>query len=169
MANLKKLLNRARKSPFYLRLLNFGLARRVPFNKPHGFKILEIGDDSLTIYLPYQRANLNHIKGIHACALATLSEFTTGLSLLRMLDARKYRIILKSLRMEYYYQGKTGITANYIIDSDWVYNKIIHPLKVEDSVTVTMEVEAYDTKQNHISTGFIEWQVKDWKKVRTQL
>ena len=152
-----------------MKVLNFGLNRNVPFNKPHGFKVLEIGDDHLTVYVPYKKANFNHIKGMHACALATLSEFTTGLSLLRKLNAKKYRIILKSLRMEYYYQGKTGVTATYTIDDSWIEEKIIHPLKTEDAVTVMLEIESHDTKNNHISTGFIEWQVKDWQKVRTKL
>lgn len=152
-----------------MKVLNFGLNRNVPFNKPHGFKVLEIGDDHLTVYVPYKKANFNHIKRMHACALATLSEFTTGLSLLRKLNAKKYRIILKSLRMEYYYQGKTGITATYTIDDSWIEEKIINPLKTEDAVTVMLEIESHDTKNNHISTGFIEWQVKDWKKVRTKL
>jgi len=152
-----------------MKMLNSGLNRKVPFNKPHGFKILESGDDHITIYLPYKKANLNHIKGVHACALATLSEFTTGLSLIRKLDDKKYRIILKSLRMEYYYQGKTGITATYTLDDDWLKEMIINPLKEEESVTVMLEVESHDTKSNHICTGFIEWQVKDWKKVRTKI
>ena len=169
MANLKLLFNRAKKSPFFMWALNQGLSRKVPFNKPHGFKVLEIGDDHLSIFLPYRKANFNHIKGIHACALATLSEFTTGLSLLRKLDAKKYRIILKSLRMEYYYQGKTGITANYTTDDDWLKTKILSQLKEEESVTVTMEVESHDAKNNHIATGFVEWQIKDWKKVRTKV
>ena len=169
MANLKLLFNRARKSPFFMWVLNQGLSRKVPFNKPHGFKVFEIGDDHLSVFLPYRKANLNHIKGIHACALATLSEFTTGLSLLRRLDAKKYRIILKSLRMEYYYQGKTGITASYTLDDEWLEKKITHPLKIEDAVTIVMEVESHDVKNNHICTGFVEWQVKDWKKVRTKV
>lgn len=169
MANLARSLNRARKSPFFMRLLNYGINKNVPFNKPHGFKILEIGEDHLTTYLPFKKANFNHIKGVHACALATLSEFTTGLSLLRRLNAKKYRIILKSLKMEYYYQGKSGVTANYSLDDDWLKEKVLDPLKDEDSVTVMMEIESHDAKSNHICTGFIEWQVKDWKKVRTKL
>jgi len=169
MANLRKLLNRARTSPFFMKVLNYLLNRKIPFNKPHGFRILEIGDDHLATFLPYKRANFNHIKGMHACALATLSEFTTGLSLLRRLDARKFRIILKSLRMEYYYQGKSGVTATYTIDDAWLDDRIFKPLKEEDAVTVMMEVESHDIKNNHICTGFVEWQVKDWKKVRTKL
>jgi acyl-coenzyme A thioesterase PaaI-like protein len=146
-----------------------GLNRKIPFNKPHGFKVLEIGEDHITIYLPFKKANLNHIKGMHATALATLAEFTTGLSLLRKLDAKKYRIILKTLRMEYYYQAKSGVTATYAIDDDWLNSMIIKPLKDNDAVTATLEVEIHDAKNNHICTGFIEWQVKDWKKVRTKL
>lgn len=169
MASLKNFLKRAQKSPFFMKVLNFGLNRNVPFNKPHGFKVLEIGNDHVTVYVPYKKANFNHIKGMHACALATLSEFTTGLSLLRKLNAKKYRIILKSLRMEYYYQGKTGVTATYTIDDSWIEENIIKPLKTEDAVTVMLEIESHDTKNNHISTGFIEWQVKDWQKVRTKL
>lgn len=169
MANLTRSFNRARTSPFFMRLLNFGLNRRIPFNKPHGFKILEIGEDHITTYLPFKKANFNHIKGTHACALATLSEFTTGLSLLRRLNAKKYRIILKTLRIEYYYQGKSGITATYTLDDAWLKEKVIDPLKDEDAVIVMMEIESHDAKSNHICTGFIEWQVKDWKKVRTKL
>ncbi len=169
MANLNRLLKRARNSPFFMRVLNFGLNQKVPFNKPHGFKVLEAGDDHITVYLPYKKVNLNHIQGMHACALATLSEFTTGLSLLRKLNPKKYRIILKSLRMEYYYQGKTGITATCTLDDAWVERQILTPLKAEDAVTVTMEIDSHDARSNPICTGFIEWQVKDWKKVRTKL
>lgn len=169
MFNLTTLLKRASTSPFFLKLLNFGLNRKIPFNKPHSFRILEIGEDYLTTFLPYKKANFNHIKGMHACALATLSEFTTGLSLLRRLNVKKYRIILKSLKMEYYYQGKSGVTATCTIDDSWLEAKIFSQLKNEDSVIVMMEIESHDAKNNHISTGFIEWQVKDWKKVRTKL
>lgn len=71
--------------------------------------------------------------------------------------------------MEYYYQGKSGITANYTIDNTWLNENILEPLKKEDSITVIMEIESHDTKSNHVCTGFVEWQVKDWKKVRTKV
>lgn len=169
MSNLNLLLKRAKTSPFFMKMLNMGLNRRIPFNKPHGFKVLEVGDDHITVYLPFKKVNQNHIKGMHATALATLAEFTTGLSLLRKLDPKKYRIILKTLRMEYYYQAKSGVTATYSLDNDWLKSMVINPLKDNDAVTVTLEVETHDAKSNHICTGFIEWQVKDWKKVRTKL
>ncbi|MEN8249629.1 MAG: DUF4442 domain-containing protein [Bacteroidota bacterium] len=152
-----------------MKVLNMSINRKFPFNKPHGFKVLEIGDDHITIYLPFKKVNQNHIKGMHATALATLAEFTTGLSMLRKLDPKKFRIILKTLRMEYFYQAKSGVTATYSLDDDWLNSMVIKPLKDNDAATVTLEVDIHDAKSNHICTGFIEWQVKDWKKVRTKL
>jgi len=169
MLNLTTLLNKAKKSPTVLKLLNYGLARKIPFNKPHSFKILEVGEDYLTIFLPYKKANLNHIKGLHACALATLSEFTTGLTLLRTLNVKKYRIILKTLKMEYYYQGKSGATATFSLPEDWVEKRIKEPLELQDATTVMLEVKTHDTKSNHLCTGFIEWQIKSWSKVKTKV
>lgn len=169
MFNLTSLLKRASKSPTYLKLLNYGLARKVPFNKPHGFKILEVGENHITTFLPYKKSNLNHIRGLHACALATLSEFTTGLSLLRQLNSKKYRLIMKNMRMEYYYQGKTGATATFSISKEQVETQILNALKTEDTVSIVCDISAHDATNNHISSGFIEWQIKEWKKVKTEV
>ncbi|MCK5104546.1 MAG: DUF4442 domain-containing protein, partial [Cyclobacteriaceae bacterium] len=74
--DITKIVKKAQGSSIYLKILNIGLNRMVPFNKPHGFKVVEIGDYHLKTMVPYKKSNFNHIKGIHACALATLSEFT---------------------------------------------------------------------------------------------
>src|SRR5690606_830190 len=89
MLNLPSAVQKAKTSSFYRRLLNVALDRMIPFNKPHRFRIVEIADDRITTVIPYRKRNLNHIKGLHACALATLSEFTTGFLLLSQLDSGK--------------------------------------------------------------------------------
>src|ERR1041384_3861909 len=108
--DLPKLVSRARTSAFYRSVLNWALDRMIPFNRPHGFKILEVTDHGLKVLLPYRKRNLNHIRGLHACALATVSEFTTGFLLVSRLDSRKYRIIMQRLEMDYHYQGKMNAT-----------------------------------------------------------
>jgi hypothetical protein len=46
-------IERAKHSRFYLWLLNVGLLRMIPFNKPHGFRIIEIGTyDIKLLYFP---------------------------------------------------------------------------------------------------------------------
>ena len=121
--------HKAKTSSFYMRVLNWSLSRMIPFNKPHGFKIVAIDDYSVKTIIPYRKSNFNHIRGLHACALATISEFTTGFLLVSKLDAKKYRLIMQRLEMEYHYQGKMDAFAEFQISESWLNEKIYFPLK----------------------------------------
>ena len=118
--NIDKVVEKSKYFKHYRRLLNLGLNRLVPFNKPHGIKVMEISDHHLKTIVPYKRANFNHIRGIHACALATISEFTTGFLLLTKLDPKKYRLIMQSLHMDYYYQAKMNCFGEFAITEEWL-------------------------------------------------
>jgi acyl-coenzyme A thioesterase PaaI-like protein len=163
-----KFIERAKHSKFSLWLLNAGLARMIPFNKPHGFKILQIGDFDIKILLPYRRSNLNHISGLHACALATVSEFATGLLLISKLGFDKYRIIMQRLEMDYHYQGKMDATAHFSIPELWIQENIYGPLETNPSVNVVCEIKIFDSQNNHLTTGNVHWQIKEWKRVKTK-
>ncbi|MEQ1586655.1 MAG: DUF4442 domain-containing protein [Cyclobacteriaceae bacterium] len=163
-----KILEKAKHSSFYLMVLNWSMNRMVPFNKPHGFRILEIADYRLKTLMPYRRSNFNHIRGLHACGLATISEFTTGFLLLSSLDMKKYRIIMQRLEMNYHYQGKMDATAEFVISKEWLDEKVIDPLKTQETVVVPCEVKIHDIKGNHLTTGTVYWQFKDWAKVKTK-
>lgn len=164
----KKIVERAKTSKFYMWLLNVGLNRMIPFNKPHGFKIEEIKDDYIKTSLPYKRRNFNHIRGLHACALATLSEFTTGFLMVSRLDPKKYRIILKTLEMDYHYQGKMKAYGTFNLTDDWLNDQIYKPLETNEAVVVICEIKIHDEEGNHLTTGQVHWQVKSWSKVRTK-
>lgn len=140
----------------------------IPFNKPHGFKVVELDEYHLKTLIPYRRKNFNHIRGLHACALATISEFTTGFLLVNRLDAKKYRLIMQRLEMDYHYQGKMDAFAEFSISEDWLIQNIYNPLKSQDAVVVVCEVKIHDEKNNHLTTGKVYWQIKDWQKVRTK-
>lgn len=167
--NIKNIVKKAESSGFYLWILNQGLNRMIPFNKPHGFKVVKINEKSIQAELPFKRRNFNHIKGLHACALATLSEFTTGFLMVSRLDPKKFRIILKTLEMDYHYQGKMKVSATFEITDEWLEKNIYGPLKDNESTVVICEVKIFDEKQNHISTGKVHWQVKSWEKVKTKV
>ena len=169
MSKLNSLLAKSKTSKFYLKVLNIALNHAIPFNKPHGFKVIEVGDTHLKTMLPYKRRNFNHIKGLHACALATLSEFTTGLLLASKLDAKEYRLILKTLEMEYHYQGKMEAFAFYEITDKELKQKVFEPLPRQDAIIITCEVKIHDKNNNHLSTGQVHWQIKAWKKVKTKV
>ncbi len=168
MLDPTKLFEKAKHSKRHLRLLNFGLSRMIPFNKPHGFKIAEITDWSVKVNIPYKRSNFNHIKGIHACALATASEYSTGLVLLNRLDPKAYRIIMQKMEMQYHYQAKKDTQVVFEINEVWLENEVLKPLKTQESVIIDCEVKSYDKEANHLTTGHIFWQIKPWDKVRTK-
>ena len=163
------IIQKAKHSSFYLKLLNWSLDRMIPFNQPHHLRIIEIGENNLKTLLPYRKKNLNHIKGLHACALATVSEFTTGFLLITKLDGKKYRLIMQRLEMDYHYQGKTDAHAYFQITDEWLQEKIYTPLKSSESVVVECEIHIHDNKGNHLTTGKVYWQIKDWQKVKTKL
>lgn len=169
MFDQKEILRKAKTSPFYLRVLNWLLARMIPFNKPHGFKIIEISDYKLKTLMPYRRSNFNHIRGLHACGLATISEFTTGFLLLSSLDMNKYRIIMQRIEMDYHYQGKMDATAEFTISKEWLEKNVIAPLSTQEAIVVPCEVKIHDIKGNHLTTGKVFWQFKDWAKVKTKV
>lgn len=169
MINPANLIEKAKTSNFYLKLLNWGLFRLIPFNAPHGFKLLEIKDWELKTVLPYIRKNLNHISGLHACALATVSEFTTGLMLITKLSSNKYRLILQRLEMEYHFQGKTEAYGTFVISPEWLKENILIPLQTQDAIVVPCEVKIFDRKGNHLTTGKVYWQIKEWAKVKTKV
>jgi acyl-coenzyme A thioesterase PaaI-like protein len=169
MHKFEKIVVKAKTSRLYLWLLNRLLPRMIPFNAGHGYTITHFDDSEVRVRLPLKRRNLNHIRGLHACALATLAEFTTGFRLLTRLGAGKYRIIMERIEMEYFYQGKTDAFAFCRTDEQWVEERVLNPLKHGDSVVVDCEIEVHDANRNHLCTGRVFWQVKEWQKVRLKV
>ncbi len=166
--DLRSLVAKARSSRVARLSLNAVLRWMIPFNQPHGFRVEPLRDGGIKVLIPYWRINRNHIMGIHACALATAAEYCSGLALLEHLDAKKYRLIMKSLHMDYHYQAKANAHAVFAPSGDEIIAEVIEPLKNSDAVLYTARVELHDVKGNHLATGHIIWQVKAWEKVRTK-
>lgn len=169
LMDLRNLIEKAQASRFRLWLLNRALAFAIPFNKPHRLKVQKITKTDIEILIPYRRSNLNHIKGLHACGLATLCEYTAGLLLSYRLDLKKYRMIMRSLHMQYHYQGKMDAIARFSISEEWLRNHVTAPLQQSDHVFVACEVSVHDVQGNLLCTGTSDWQVKNWEKVRVKV
>jgi len=167
--NFEKYIEAAKKSKFGLFKLNFGLGFLIPFNRPHSIKIIEIKEDSVKTIIPYKRKNLNHIKGIHACGMATAAEFSSGFLLLTKLGSKKYRLIMESLEMKYHYQAKANVYAQFNVTEEWLEKMIYTPLDNADSILLKCEIQLHDEKGNHVATGYTNWQLKLWSKVKTKL
>ncbi|HMC96238.1 MAG TPA: DUF4442 domain-containing protein [Flavobacteriales bacterium] len=166
--HLPSLLAKARTSAFSRWWLNVLLPYRIPFNWPHGFRVLPLVEGGISVRIPYWRINRNHINGIHACALATAAEMCSGLSVLEQLDPRKYRLIMRSLHMEYHYQAKQEALATCTPRAAEIDANVVRQLQAQDAVDYTSTVLVNDKGGNHLATGTVIWQVKEWEKVRTK-
>jgi len=166
MKKLNTLVENAKHSKFYLWVLNYILLRTVPFNKPHNIKLVKITNDEITVCALNKRYNQNHIKGIHACLLATLCEYASGLSLLLHLSPSEYRIILKNIHMTYHYQAKNDVFVKFKLSKEKMQEQILTPLQNTDAIFKEFTVDVHDRDNNHICTGLINWQIKAWKNVK---
>lgn len=162
--SLESILLKAYKSTFWLRVLNIILSYVIPFNKPHRFKITELRENSISVRIPYIRKNLNHLKGIHACALATASEYACGFLLISRMSSTKYRLIMRSMHVDYIKQGKGDLKINFKIDESRL-EELKNKLSNSTQCLEILEVEVRDLKDNLISIAKLEWQLKEWKAI----
>lgn len=167
--NLPRLLEQARTSSFRRWLLNAGLRWSIPFNRPHGFRVVPLPEGGIRVEVPFRRANRNHIRAVHACCLATAAELCSGLELMGRLDPMLYRIIMRTLRMDYHWQAKARAFAEFTLDLAGLKEQLQVPLDKDGVVDYTATVKVYDIHGNHLATGLVTWQVKRWKDVRTKV
>lgn len=167
--NFRELSEKAEKSRFWLWILNNAMSRMIPFNSPHGLKISAITRNSLVTSLPIKRKNQNHLKGIHACALATIGEFTAGALLVSRLDPKLYRMILKELKVNYFYQAKSAVTARFVLEESFYKNEILTRIEEEQVLEIPLVVKIYDEDKNHICDVQSYWQIKRWELVKTKV
>jgi acyl-coenzyme A thioesterase PaaI-like protein len=166
MKQLFFIAHKAKQSSFYLWLLNRVLWRVIPFNRNHKVTIESLSDTGVMILLPYKKSNQNHLKGMHACALATLCEYACGIGLMTTLDPKQYRIILKDIKLNYHAQAKSEVRASFQITPTQLEQEIVIPLQHHGLTTQTYTVQAFDRHQKLICTGEVTWQLKRWDKVR---
>lgn len=165
---LSDLLRKARHSGAHRWFANILLPWLIPFNRPHGFKVVPLKDGGMSVAIPYWRINRNHIRGMHACALATAAEMCSGLAVIERLDPKEYRMILRELRIQYRYQAKKRVIASAPDLSRAIEEQVLTLLRTTGSVDYTSTVELHDSDGNHVATGTATWQVKPWSKVRTK-
>lgn len=165
--NLSSLLRKAEHSSSWNSVLNLVLARVVPFNRSHKFRVSLVSPKKVTVVAPYRKSNFNHLGGLHACALATVAEISTGALLSYHLDPKEFRIIMKTMAIQYHHQGRMAASATCEVEESWVQQNILDALSGEEAVLVTLESKVFDTNENHLCSGQFEWQVKRWKSVKT--
>ena len=165
MQEIQNWLKKAETSTAAQRIVNFLFWRLVPFNRPHGILIESVDQHGASVRLPYRKRNCNHLKGLHACGLATAAEFAAGLSLLQRVDPAAYRLIMRRIEVDYVAQGRKTAIARAERTAD-IETALAETLPAEGEVDVTMKVVVADVSGKELCTATVHWQLKDWNKVR---
>jgi len=166
--DLNRALDEARGSAWALKKLNFALGLGIPFNRPPAIRIHKVEADAVVTVIPHKWRNMNHIKGTHACGLATAAEFCSGLMLLRKLNPASYRLIMQKLEVEYHYQAKADAFARFELSEVTSQDLIMGPLMANGVVFHTCTIPVHDVSGNLLCTARTTWQIKPWKDVRTK-
>ena len=169
MINVKPLLKKAATSKFQLKKTNFLFSIGIPFNKPHKVTIQSLSETEVKCYLPYIKRNFNHLRGIHAAALATVGEYAAGLAMAQHFNSSHYRLIMTKLDVEYFNQARQAVVASASFSSDdWA--RLEEALKVEESVVFTLSSQLHNAeligKNDHLATVTTQWQLKPWAKIK---
>jgi len=159
MTKADSLLQKAEKGGFWLWMVNRVLWRVIPFNGVHKPLIKNIQPNLIKTSLLLTRRNKNHLGGMHACALATLAEYSCGILMLKNFGS-KYRLIMKSIHVDYHVQCRTDALCKFELQADRI-TEIREALLRNNKTELTCEVQILDLIGQTTCTAKVEWQLKE--------
>lgn len=159
-------LERAKRGQFFW--LNAIFRRILPFNAPHGIRIRSFDAGAVQVMLPSRRANQNHLKGMHACAIATACEFCSGMAVLSRFDMSSYRLIMNRLEVDYMRRPTKGdCTAHAEIPATLAAEiSTMMEEATDGAARFQMESILKDREGNEVAKAMVHWHVKAWDDVR---
>ena len=98
------------KVPGGKKLFSKAVGRMAPYTGSIGATVVELAPGSSTVVLEDRPAVRNHLKCVHAIALANLGELTANLALIMSMPPAT-RFIISGLRIEYPKKARGTITA----------------------------------------------------------
>lgn len=157
------LLTNSHKS-WCLYLLEKTMNNKIPFNLSHKFKFLEMSENRTQLLAPYIKSNKNHLGGIHACTVATVGEYTAGLTLIKNFDLFHYRVIMQEIQVKYMKQATGPVTAKAEL-SPKLKENMKRELALDSKTSFELVTEITNAAGEEIAKVSTKWQLKEWKKV----
>jgi acyl-coenzyme A thioesterase PaaI-like protein len=113
--NVVKIWNLVSKFPLGTTIFSKLVGLWIPYTGSIRACVLELGPRRVRIQLKDRRRVRNHLRSIHAIALANLGEYSTGLALTAALTPGS-RIIIKQLQIEYLKKARGTLVSQVEIN-----------------------------------------------------
>lgn len=118
----------------------------IPYTGSMGARVHQLTPGHAVVHLPDRRRVRNHLRSVHAIALANLAEFTTGLATLSGMPDTA-RAILVGLEIEYVKKARGTITGECITEIP----------ETDDRREYRVEVSLHDTAGDLVATAWARW------------
>ena len=129
------------------KLFNFILGRVVPYSGNIKAEVMTMGNGEVTIAMQDRRAVRNHLKSIHAIALANLGELSSGLAMFsKISDAT--RAIVVDLEIKYTKKARGRLIAT---------GKANPPDVIDSPIKSIVEAEIKDSAGDVVATIKVHW------------
>ena len=129
------------------KLFNFMLAQTVPYSGNIKAEILTLGDGKVTIAMNDRRRVRNHLKSIHAIALANLGELASGMAMFSLLS-NETRAIVVDLEIKYVKKARGRLIATGTANP---------PSLIEEPITSIVDAEIKDEAGDIVATIKVHW------------
>ena len=133
----------------------------LPFNRPHRISIAGVDAEKVSVALPDRKSNRNHLGGMHACAIATALEFSSGASILIEVGMRDYRIIMSRIEVDYLAKPQGHCVATSYRNTPEVLG-LSGVLEKEGVARVQLGAALYDARGEHCAHALVHWPLKAW-------
>lgn len=140
----------------------------VPFNAPHGIRVLSFSNEEVRVNLPDSRVNWNHLKGTHACAMATACEFCSGLAVLAQFEMKDYRLIMNRLEVDYMRRPVKGDCVAKADISPNLREELQHLISksADDAARFVIPSVLFDASGSEVARAQVHWHIKAWNDVK---
>lgn len=128
-------------------LFNFLLGLIVPYSGSIHAKVLSLGDGKVCIAMNDRRAVRNHLKSIHAIALANLGELASGMAMFSVVP-NSTRAIVVDLEIQYLKKARGRLIAT---------GKANPPDIIDEPIKSIVEAEIKDAVGDVVATMNVHW------------
>ena len=135
----------------------------LPFNRPHRIRVDAVSEEMVSVVLPDRKSNRNHLGGMHACAIATALEFSSGASILLAVGMQNYRIIMARLEIDYMAKPKGNCVAKANRNTPDVLG-LTGVLEAEGVARIVQRSSLYDASGEHCAEAAVHWHLKAWER-----